>query len=144
MHASNATRYEQSMRDIAELVRILGRSDPKADMPVLLRNWLRERPSRKWLIVLDNADEVDFLVERNDGKASLWELLPVHGQGAALITSRSMSAATKLVKRNDIVPIVPMNEQQAAALLEKKLGRQADNGALAAELDHMPLGCKRS
>jgi hypothetical protein len=50
-----------------------------------------------------------------------------------------MSAAAKLVERNDIVPIVPMNEQQAATLLEKKLGRQADNGALAAELDYMPL-----
>ncbi|KAF1818788.1 uncharacterized protein K489DRAFT_390952 [Dissoconium aciculare CBS 342.82] len=139
IHASNAGRYEQSVRDVAELVRIPGRSEPKADMPTLFRNWLRERATRKWLIVLDNADEVDFLVERTDRKASLLELLPVHDQGAVLITSRSMSAAARLVERSAIVPVMPMNKEQATALLEKKLGRGKDNRALAAALDYMPL-----
>jgi hypothetical protein len=127
------------VHDVAELVRIPGRSDPKADMPALFRNWLREKSTRKWLIVLDNADEVDFLVERNDGKASLWELLPVHDQGAVLVTSRSMSAAAKLVERSAVVSVAPMSEQQATALLETKLGRQGDNRTLAAALEYMPL-----
>lgn len=139
IHASNAARYEQGVRDIAELANIPGRSDPKADINTLFRNWLRQPSTGSWLIVLNNADNVDFLLERKDGQASLYGCLPVCDNGTILITSRSMPAAIKLVERKEIVSIPPIDELQAIALLEKKLEPHEDNRALAVALEYMPL-----
>jgi hypothetical protein len=127
------------VRDIAELARITGRSDRKADIYVLFRNWLREKSTRKWLIVLDNADEVDFLVERRGQQDSLFAQLPICDQGTVLIISRSTPAAEKLVARSAIVSVKPMSKEQATTLLQKKLGPHAENEALAAALEYMPL-----
>ncbi|KAK5711317.1 hypothetical protein LTR17_018488 [Elasticomyces elasticus] len=63
IHASNAARFEQSVRDVADQLKIYGRKDPKSDLLQLLRNWLRDESKGKWLMVLDNADEVGFLLE---------------------------------------------------------------------------------
>ena len=42
MYASNAARFEQSYREIADQVEIPGRSDPKANIFKLVYNWLRD------------------------------------------------------------------------------------------------------
>jgi hypothetical protein len=151
IHASTHGRYEQSVRDIADLARIPGRSESTADIYNLFRDWLREKASRKWLIVLDNADEVDFLVERFNGSVSLFERLPVCDQGNILITSRSMSSAERLVDMKARIPIPRMDRQQAAMLLQHKLGSQVagvanteDCEALAVALDFMPLAISQA
>ena len=41
IHASNAARFEQGVRDVADEVKINGREDPKADVFKLVRDWLR-------------------------------------------------------------------------------------------------------
>jgi hypothetical protein len=132
-------RYEQSVCEIVELVGIPGRSDPKADLLILFRNWLREKPVKKWLIVLDNADEVDFLVDRDGGSPSLYEHLPNCEHGAVLITSRSMPAMMRLVDKRATVIVPPMTVQQAIELLNRKLGPDEDIPALAAALHYVPL-----
>ncbi|KAK3615631.1 hypothetical protein LTR56_026473 [Elasticomyces elasticus] len=42
IHANNAARFEQNLRDVADQLKIYGRKDPKADLLQLLRNWLRD------------------------------------------------------------------------------------------------------
>lgn len=39
---SNAARFEQGVRDVADELKIYGRKDPKADLLQLLRNRLRD------------------------------------------------------------------------------------------------------
>nr|POF13844.1 hypothetical protein CFP56_02868 [Quercus suber] len=143
IHASNTERYEQSVRDIADLVRIHGREDPKANIHALFRGWLRDERKGRWTIVLDNADDADFLVKRHDraGRA-LFEYLPFCEHGRVLVTTRTDTAASRLVLHSQIVDINLMDEEHAVALLEKKLGRQddrADLTALAYTLEYMPL-----
>ena len=100
-----------------------------------------------WLIILDNADDACFLLEsptpNEEYKAPpLVECLPVCEHGSILITTRSMNAALQLVDRNDVINVHPMEEEQAVALLEKKLVEHADRNDikdLATVLEFMPL-----
>ncbi|KAH8691822.1 hypothetical protein BGW36DRAFT_280847, partial [Talaromyces proteolyticus] len=62
VHASNAARFEQSYHDIADTVKLFGRQDPKANIFKLVHNWLRDTKNGKWVMILDNVDDADFLV----------------------------------------------------------------------------------
>ncbi|PPJ51655.1 hypothetical protein CBER1_08787 [Cercospora berteroae] len=118
LHASNAVRFEQSARDMADLLQLSGREDPNADVLQLLRNWLRDASKGRWLMVLDNVDDASFLLEPPTSK----------------------SEALKLVYEDDKVHVLPMNEEEARSLLVSKLkGESADDKILVRALDYMPL-----
>lgn len=148
VHASNAARFEQSFRDIADCVKIFGRRDPRANVFELVHDWLREC-KQKWLLVLDNVDDARFLLDRlaastnaNTTSKPLREYLPHCERGSILVTTRNKEAALKLVNQRDVVHVDPMDEAQALALFERKLEAQGDGGnvtQLAAELEYMPL-----
>jgi tetratricopeptide (TPR) repeat protein len=148
VYASNAARFEQSFRDIADSVKVVGRLDPRANIFTLVHDWLRECKHR-WLVVLDNVDDARFLLDRpaaspNASTVSkpLREYLPHCERGSVLITTRSTEAALKLVEPRDVIAVKPMDKASAVALFEKKLGPQGDSseiGKLAAALEYMPL-----
>jgi hypothetical protein len=142
VYASNAARFEQSFRDIADSVK----QDPQANIFKLVHDWLRGCKHR-WLLVLDNVDDARFLVDRpaadpKTGARPLREYLPRCNRGSVVVTTRNRQAALKLVEQRGIVEVEPMDEPSALALLKKKLGTQADNSKtaeLAAVLEYMPL-----
>jgi tetratricopeptide (TPR) repeat protein len=151
VHASNAARFEQSYRDIADRVKIAGRRDPQANIFKLVHDWLCDC-KRQWLLVLDNVDDAGFLLSgqvNGDGRGTinaqvirkpLREYLPRCERGSILVTTRSKEVALKLVEQRDIVSVEPMDE--ALALFKKKLGTEGDNSdivELAAALEYMPL-----
>jgi tetratricopeptide (TPR) repeat protein len=154
VHASNAARFEQSYRDIADRVKIAGRRDPQANIYKLVYDWLCDCKQR-WLLVLDNVDDARFLLSGQadgDGKGQtanaqdvrkpLREYLPHCERSSILVTTRNAEAALKLVERRDIVHVEPMNEAEGLALFGKKLEAQDDNSnvaELAAALAYMPL-----
>ncbi|KAF2098292.1 putative kinesin [Rhizodiscina lignyota] len=155
VHASNATRFEQGYRDIAHMVRIAGRDDPKADIFKLVHDWLREHKG-KWLMILDNVDDAGFLIDSQPVEQSqssdssrqvlrpLREYLPQSQNGSILITTRSRESALKLVEQNGIVMVDPMDKADAFELLDKKLEptvqrNDEDNTRLVAALERMPL-----
>ena len=155
VHASNAARFEQGYRDIANVVKIAGREDPKAHIFKLVHDWLRGCEG-KWLMILDNVDDAGFLVngqaviqsQSNDsGRQTLRPLrdyLPQSQNGSILITTRSQESALKLSERNDLIPVDPMDASNAVQLLDKKLestGQRDDKDLveLAAALEFMPL-----
>ncbi|KAJ4312794.1 hypothetical protein N0V94_007267 [Neodidymelliopsis sp. IMI 364377] len=159
-HASNASRLEQSYRDIAELIKVRGCKDSQADVFKLVHDWLRNEKNGPWLLVLDNADDADVLAPRtiqdrnagvNDGdqgnsgalKQRLSSCLPPSRHGSVLVTTRTRRAAIQIVEHSDIIPVEPMDNTAAHALLRIKLGDKSgrDDGVteLAAALDYMPL-----
>ncbi|KAL5373074.1 hypothetical protein DPSP01_012980 [Paraphaeosphaeria sporulosa] len=157
-HASNAARFEQSYRDIADCVKISGRLDPKANIFKLVHDWLRGSKER-WLLVLDNVDDARFLIDSqahdqgqpaDDSKTAskpLCTYLPHCERGSILITTRNMEAALTLVEYRGIVSVEPMDRVQALALFEKKLrvqGVDSDVDELAAALEYMPLAIVQS
>jgi hypothetical protein len=152
VHASNAARFEQSYRDIADRVKIAGRRDPQANIFKQVHDWLCECKQR-WLFMLDNVDDARFLLDvqaNGDGQGAnsksaarpLLDYLPHCERGSILVTTRNEEAALKLVERCDIVRVEPMDEEEGLALFEKKLRPQDNNSdvaELAAALEYMPL-----
>ncbi|KAF9730175.1 hypothetical protein PMIN04_012728 [Paraphaeosphaeria minitans] len=147
VYASNAARYEQSFRDIADRVKIAGRQDPQANIFKLVHDWLREC-KRRWLLVLDNVDDARCLIDRPaaepmTGSRPLREYLPHCERGSILVTTRNREAALELVDdRNDVITVGPMDKPSALRLLEKKLKTLSDSSEitkLVAILEYMPL-----
>jgi tetratricopeptide (TPR) repeat protein len=155
IHASNIVRFDQSVREILDVLRVYGRKDPKANVFQLLHNWLSYTSDRPWLIVLDNADDASVLFDKpqisgqpGDAVAGAqsakarFHYIPQCDHGTVIITSRNKGVAKQLVYSNDIVDIGPMDTEQALRLLEKKLGRwfvEEHAAELAQRLDFMPL-----
>ncbi|KAG9668392.1 hypothetical protein KCU99_g9881, partial [Aureobasidium melanogenum] len=166
-HASNTARLEQSFREIADQVKVRGHKDPQADVFRLVHDWLRDKKNGQWLLVLDNADDAtvlspppsngqtwseDNITDGGTGGGSsssalqqhLSRYLPPSTHGSVLLTSRTRRAALEIVdKDSDILPIEPMHDATAHALLCKKLGDKVDRSdgisELAAALEYMPL-----
>ncbi|KAL8635242.1 MAG: hypothetical protein Q9228_007247 [Teloschistes exilis] len=160
IHASSIARFEQSYRDVANHVKILGRKDPKANILKLVHDWLRDRKNGSWLLVLDNVDDVHLSQETgsvdpgvqgtsvdNGIVQPMSAYLPYSQHGSILITSRTKGIASKLVEERDIIVVEPMAQSHALALFKKKLGSLYDGsnaGELAAALEYMPLAIIQS
>ncbi|KAL9062882.1 MAG: hypothetical protein Q9161_009717 [Pseudevernia consocians] len=155
VHASNAARFEQGYRDIADVIKIAGREDPRANIFKLVHDWLRGCGGT-WLMILDNVDDADFFVNAqapiqsqssDSGRRTLRPLrdyLPQSQNGSILITTRSRESALKLSEWNDLIPVDLMAPSNAVELLEKKLEsteqrNDKDLVKLAAALEFMPL-----
>ena len=62
VHASNAARFEQSFREIADRLKIPGRRDLAANIFELMYEWLCDERKGSWVLILDNVDNAQFLV----------------------------------------------------------------------------------
>ena len=160
IHASSTARFEQSYRNIADHVKILGRKDPKANILKLVHDWLRDGKNRPWLLVLDNVDDTHFLREAGSAEQEVQEtavdnaishsmsaFIPQSQNGSILITSRSKEIALKLMEEKDIIVVKPMARSHAVTLFKKKLGSLGDGNdiaELAATLEYMPLAIVQS
>ncbi|KAI0506293.1 P-loop containing nucleoside triphosphate hydrolase protein [Xylaria bambusicola] len=158
VHTSNVARYEQSLRDIADYVKLPERKSAEKNIFELLYNWLRSEKSKKWVLILDNVDDASFLVDRpSDHKHGQQEdsgsqrarplasYLPHCQHGSILITSRSKREALKLVESHNIVEVQPMSEAEAVALAQNKLRKLATQESiksiksLTETLEYMPM-----
>lgn len=155
IHASSPPRFEMDVRDALELLRVKGRHDPKANIFQLLHMWLLgSGVDRKWLIILDSADDTSYLHEppsfatdqaRPSGfgrKRRIDYLPPSCENGRILITTRSRDAALQVVDYDDAIQVGPMDDDSAVSLLQSKLGTKEsleDLAHLAFDLGNMPL-----
>jgi tetratricopeptide (TPR) repeat protein len=161
VHASNPVRFDEGYKKIAERVKIPGWDDPKADVSRLVCNWLSNEDSGKWIMVVDNADDLSIFIAPSKARSpsaaqnvveqkseSLSQLLPVPSHGSILVTSRSRHVALALTEaEDDIITVEPMDEKHASALFGKKLGRGHDKQQVAdllEALDFMPLAISQA
>jgi hypothetical protein len=155
IHASNAARFEQSYRQIADKVKIPGTNDPKADIVELVHGWLQNENKHKWFLILDNLDDAAFLVQapsaslavrkgghNNTSSQPLLAYLPQGENGSILITTRMRDAALTLVEESDIIAVDSMDLGDATLLFQKKLrvlDDDKDIANLVSLLEFMPL-----
>lgn len=150
VHANSRTEFEKAYTEIADRLQLPERSDPNANVLVLVRNWLRDEANGSWFMVLDNVDRVDtFSPSRKrrrdeantDVQTSLAEYIPKNN-GSVLVTSRHRDAAARLVSFNRIKEVLAMNESEGLQLLRNKLCQPPleDSAAkLLVALNHIPL-----
>lgn len=154
LHASNATRFRQSIQHVVDQLRIPSRGASGQNVFALFESWLRDRKQGPWVLIIDNADDTDFLHQLpsmtdnvtddpspGSDRRTCLDYLP-NDTGVILFTSRNQKAATTLVDFSDIIEIGQMDEEQAVLLLERKLGVSDDREVsleLVHALDFIPL-----
>ncbi|KAI9155124.1 Kinesin light chain [Paramyrothecium foliicola] len=146
VHASTADRFRQSYMSIAEEYQIPGHTDPQTDILLLVKNWLERRECEQWLMVLDNADDVQLFfgayAESNPG-GGLSNYLPECRHGSLLATTRNKQMGVKLAKGQKLIEISHMNQVESEQLLRTSLGgvntTSADLWSLSSRLEHLPL-----
>lgn len=59
MYASTAERFKGAYRSIAATLDLPGADDPKTDVLGLVSRWLSNIDNGRWLMILDNADDIN-------------------------------------------------------------------------------------
>ncbi|KAK2789171.1 hypothetical protein FQN53_002396 [Emmonsiellopsis sp. PD_33] len=158
IHASTPERFRQGAAQIAQECKVPGHDDPKADVAQVLKVWLEEKIRGPWLMVLDNADDVQMFfgpdsslpsthAEPSESRAGtqLRHYIPNSSHGAILVTSRNKSAAVKFTKSigADIISVDGMDGKECNDLIRTKLGGESldpdDVTRLMDRLEHVPL-----
>ena len=114
-------------------------SDPDIDKLQLVKHWFEETISGHWILILDNADNVDLLF----GSSRLADYFPRSLNGAILLTTRNKQVASKFATtRQHVLHVRAFEDPESVNLLKAKLGDQFgddDYIRLANALDHVPL-----
>uniref|UniRef100_L2FX48 Kinesin light n=1 Tax=Colletotrichum fructicola (strain Nara gc5) TaxID=1213859 RepID=L2FX48_COLFN len=151
INASTRATFQDSYRSIAEALELPNRHDPGVNVLALVRDWLQREDVGRWLMVVNNADDVEMLTKINDQKDEsipIASYLPMTGNGKILVTSRSRDAAEKLTDNGEmILRVSKMETIHALQLLQKKLGQDVDETAalrLTDFLGHIPLALNQA
>jgi tetratricopeptide (TPR) repeat protein len=129
----------------AKQLGIPGCDDDKADVKKLVQNHLSLESAGQWLLVFDNADDMDMWIDRSAPNSSrLIDFLPKSTRGSILFTTRDKRAAVKFAGRN-IIELSEMDEEGGEQLLRSHLvdhdllGNHGDMTALLTQLTCLPL-----
>ncbi|KFA46642.1 hypothetical protein S40293_08203 [Stachybotrys chartarum IBT 40293] len=153
VHAGTRARVEEGFRSIADAVKLAGRNQPKADIPLLVHNWLSNERNGRWVMVIDSADDCDVFLDTVEGACEgrpLSTYLPQSRNGSIIITTRDKRLANRLTgKRDNAIEVGPMTETEAVVLLKKKLGSAPHWDSVVAEdlvqaLDLVPLAISQA
>ncbi|KAL6910181.1 hypothetical protein GGI43DRAFT_389514 [Trichoderma evansii] len=152
VHGGTEARFEESYRSLANTLALPDRNDPNVNVLALVRDWLQKAEAQPWLMILDNADEMETLFPNSENKDNqrepLASYLPKTGNGKIVITSRNRSVAEKLTGSHKAIREVPtMDSLETLKILENKLSRDVDRDAaidLARALDFIPLAVNQA
>lgn len=122
---------------------------PSEDVKELVRQGISSDVAGKWLLIVDNADDVDLIVGVAQHPQDVVDYLPYSEHGLTVFTTRYQEIATKLAG-SDVFELAEMNDQKAIGFHEKSLAlnsvaRQriqddyADVIKLLDELGYLPL-----
>ncbi|KAG5746375.1 hypothetical protein H9Q70_010948 [Fusarium xylarioides] len=96
-----------------------------------------------WLMIIDNADDVNLFYPRGIDERLLASFLPKRHNSTILVTSRSLNVAEKLTgSHKNIFQVSTMDEAQGFHLITNKLTGEFEHGAalkLLQALDYIPL-----
>ncbi|PIG87297.1 kinesin light chain [Aspergillus arachidicola] len=143
VQALSMETFELSCREIAGALGIRQGQEGGEDLKILVRQRLSAKTAGKWLLVIDNADDLDLLRGTYQAEGLL-AFLPESDGGLTIFTTRH-GAVAEYLTGSDVVEIGKMTRQETTDLLEKSLVRKnpSDNSEtvvnLLTELEYLPL-----
>ena len=150
--AIDSTTFEHAFREIGQKLQIPGIDEDKADVKLLVKTSLSQESAGRWLMVIDNADDMRMLfAEADKGNISsqLLDYLPFSRNGSILFTTRDGKAAAKQAEV-DVVTLKEMSESDSLQLLKLSLqdpnllGDTVATKKLLDILTHLPLAIKQA
>ncbi|KAH9204602.1 P-loop containing nucleoside triphosphate hydrolase protein [Leptodontidium sp. 2 PMI_412] len=145
--ATNVESLYQAYLDVARQLGIAGCEDTQVDVKRLIKDHLSNESAGQWLLVFDNADDINMWtgqVGSKPGSERLIDYLPKSKHGCVLFTSRDKKTAVKLTQQN-VVQLTEMGEDIAMQLLQKCLidpglvDDSSETKTLLQELTYLPL-----
>lgn len=110
--------FGQAYTQIMKLCAIRGAEDE--DPKELVRQYLNSEKSGKWLLVVDNADDMEIVRGSRDVGNDIYRFLPTSDQGRILFTTRFRKVAVS-VATSSVLEIDEMSQKEAKCYLEKSL-----------------------
>jgi tetratricopeptide (TPR) repeat protein len=145
--ATSVERMLEAYLEIGRQLRLPNIEQERAVIQKRVQRYLSQESSGKWLLVFDNADDIDMWTDKADnitGSARRIDYLPKSKHGSILFTTRSREAAIKLAGKN-VVSVSEMDNAMAKHLLKNSLISQnllTDDQAttdLLQKLTYLPL-----
>lgn len=135
----NARDAESFGEGIDTINRYLGDSrsqETEATSVQQIGGWLRNRANGNWLLVLDNVDDIGWLLEDTPRGRRINDLSSV-SHGSILVTSRDNVAASKLVQSDSIIVVDQLSEPEALSFIRTKF---SDRNFGDSDMDHLARG----
>jgi tetratricopeptide (TPR) repeat protein len=148
LQAMDMETFKQGYMGIAEAMGIKKRPTSPEDLAVLAQQHLCAKSAGKWLLIVDNLDDVDLLYGQDQIKGLL-NMLPENDDGLTLFTTRH-GAVAQHVAGSDVIELGGMTEGETIELLERSLIRRdnthgnKDMMDLLTELEYLPLAVKQA
>ncbi|KAL4947036.1 hypothetical protein BDW69DRAFT_204829 [Aspergillus filifer] len=145
--ATDFEALQQTYFYIAQQLRLPGLEEEGADVMKLLKDFLCNSTAGQWLLIFDNADNIDMWFGKSKGNAEpcrLSDYVPWSMTGSVLFTTRFKKVASKLAMQ-DVITVPEMDEAKALELLgerlvDKSLLQDRDQAALLLkQLVYLPL-----
>ncbi|KAH8696259.1 hypothetical protein BGW36DRAFT_321293 [Talaromyces proteolyticus] len=138
------TSYEAVEQACMTIAQMVGIQDVKpAEVKESIKAYFTQKHG-KWLLVFDNADDMDMWTKGSSTVPALKDFLPYNDQGHIIFTSRNRKLAVKLASA-DVVHVPELDKETGLEFLEKSLIQQilitnADTRiALLEQLTFLPL-----
>lgn len=152
VHASNSARFTEGYYEIARELALPDIDNPDIDVLHLVLKWLNNDGNGPWLLVLDNADDIETFFGSSRHASSgqdcqpptaLVSYLPQRSKGAMIITTRDRRIGDRLAMKGKPIVVLPFEVEDARHLLQKTIREDELNDeesiALLEALDFLPL-----
>jgi tetratricopeptide (TPR) repeat protein len=134
--------FEQACAEIVRTLGIAQAPEDKEDAKELLRRHLSTETGGRWLLIVDNADDME-IVTGSEQVRGIADYLPHSEEGLLIFTTRTQEAAVALAGRY-VIELERMSQQEAVELLKSLIRKDLliDDSAttqLLDELTYLPL-----
>jgi tetratricopeptide (TPR) repeat protein len=136
--------FEQACAGIVQALHISQRRKEEDDPKELVKQYLSSSRARRWLLVVDNADDPNILFGGSEQSGGIVDYLPESEGGVTVYTTRTVEVAVSLT-RGDVLELGAMDRGDAIDFLSESLVRkellrnQAMTDKLLDELTCLPL-----
>jgi hypothetical protein len=136
--------FEQACAGIVQALHIPRRRKEEDDPKELVKQYLSSSRTRRWLLVVDNADDPNILFGGSEQSGGIVDYLPESEGGVTVYTTRTLEVAVSLT-RGDVLELGAMDRGDAVDFLSESLVRkellrnQAMTDKLLDELTCLPL-----
>ena len=112
-------KIDLALGDVAVRLKLPGYDDPRTNLPELATRYLSSDLARPWLMVLDNADDIELMTK---GEKALGKLVRNFRNGLVILTTRDRYVARTIVgSGRSIITINSLSPADAQTLLRSKL-----------------------
>jgi tetratricopeptide (TPR) repeat protein len=129
--AGSKERFERDYQEIAAGLKLPGYSDPEADVLSLVKRELENPDSKKWVMIIDNADDLSLFYDTPPSdldtdrgnlclQRGMFNYIPYSQNGSILFTTRSKADALQLTSEGRIIKVTEMSNEDLMFLLRTK------------------------